>query len=497
MESLNKLAVSLSIPIIIFVMFLFSIFVLPEFIPAEYQTMAVVLSLTALVIATVSVILALHNFRAYVLLGLILLTFVPFYERYLTVFFGYWRIVPQIWIILLALMGVVLRRIPFRRDPVNMFNIAWFVLNSFVLILSSDISTSLPGFVSGVLGPCVFLHILQNYILTSKPGFNAVLRALIWISFIYIVFSFWVVYSGYDDPSLVRLYSDRFGMSLPGGYYSSNAIGAYTAFTFPLIFWVAINRFNVGKAMQILVFFQLPFTALCLLLSLSRGALLLIVFYTISFGLYVLYKQGRFSRIGLRSSMFFIFFLGAIFFLLSKPGFLTYAKERVFGSSVISMMQFEDHSLRNLRFTLVKGAYEIGSENLLGGVGLGNLRYAMLSQTGYEFDSHNLFMDVFAEQGVFVFLTLLLGILFHVRWVWRAWRSSRNSVRELHVSLFMGTFSFLLYGIVTGAKFVSIGEMVGGLAFYFFTISMALQFYLARHPDLFSENASHTHDNHA
>lgn len=443
-------------------------------------------------VGTVAIFLWLRNFRRFVLMSWVVLLLLPYFEHFLAPFFGEksLQILPQLFLLALVLIGYMRRRKHIKVGFLTQFLLIWLVANIVSLVLSNDISKSLPPFLVGVVGPCLYTIIIHDLFLKDRAGFVRVIN-LFWISFaVYVLFSFLTTSANLLGQSFTEVYESGFGDRFAIGPYGSNGFPGTTAFVMPFLLWVTCRGSVTVTAPRTLVGALSALSMTMLFLIGSRGGTLLSFFYIFLIFWYIFFSVGLHSRdvflsSRIRGAILSAVVLIPVFFFLSNPDYLNFMLKDFWiehGFNVDAILQLYQE---NIRMILWEGGLLIFRANWFSGVGLGNIRPEMQQMVGLDFDSHNVMLDVFAEQG------LVAGVAIFAIFVVCVWRAARmhfyakNEASKLNLSLCIGTVAYFIYGaVLTGGKLITSEVTISGFWCYFLFLSLALQDYLWRESGL-------------
>lgn len=456
-------------------------------VPEHRMLQAVIFTALGLPTCMYLIWLFLKNFRKFILASLLLLPVIPYFERFLEPFFGnpFLRIGPQLFIICLLTIGALPRLKQIMQiNWISGIMWAWLIANIIALIFSKDILLSLPPFLIGVVGPVLLTMIIANLFLVDKKGFKEILTVYWASAMIYLLFSIVVLLINLPEISLMQIIESRMGTEFARGPYGSNALPAYTILVMPLLIWSVFNKSSIMVCPVWLAWFFISMTLIINILIISRGGLLISIIYIILILYFFLKRQKIILSFQFQSLLVSLLFICIIIFSISTLAENMNYQNMIMGRfgfdkemSVAGIKELYSH---NLRIQIWDASFRIFQENFLTGVGLGNIRTEMLAYEGFDFDSHNLLLDIFAEQGVFS------GIIFLVIVFTLTWRVFRMAVKEINLTikninlgLYLGILIFCIHGIfLTGSKLITTDETVSGFGAYFLFISMALQDYL-------------------
>lgn len=467
----------------IFLLGLITLIYIPSYVPSHHADRAILFGILAVLGGGLLFYKFIANYTQFILISIVILPVIPYFEGFLIPIGGnLFRILPQVYIISLAILGILLHRIPAKNTFINKFILMWLLFNAVALPASINIPNSIPLFIAGVIGPCVFLFIVHNRIINNSNDFRKILIAFILSASLYLSFSMLLIFTTSPSLSLKALYLGRFGSELALGPYSSNALPGYTAFVLPLLFWLVVTRYDLGRkvnwAVRIL-FFLIIFMIITLL---SKGGILLLILYLMSFMLYFLITKGKLRAFfSIRNILFISILVGLIFYFFTIPQYNKIVIGRFFDQEHISgFKQLANVAMQNQRIIIWTNALYIFRDNWLTGVGLGNIRHEMKRYSGWDYDSHNLPLDILAEQGIFCFVAFVIAIGVLTIKVIKSHGIRGKTKREMNIALYLGVLAFIFYGSTTGSRLISFGETIAGLGSYFLFISMALQYYLTR-----------------
>lgn len=464
-----------------FLLGLITLIYIPSYVPSHHSGRAILFGILAIFGGGLLFYKFISNYIQYILLSIVILPVIPFFEGFLTPIGGnLFRILPQIYIISLAILGIILHRIPAKNTFINKFILMWLLFNALALPASINIPNSIPPFIAGVIGPCIFLFIVHNRIINNSNDFRKMLIAFILSTFLYLYFSILLIFTTSPSLSLKALYLGRFGSEIPLGPYSSNSLPGYTAFVLPLLFWLIVKNYDLGRkvnwAVRIL-FFSIIFMIITLL---SKGGILLLILYLMSFMLYFLITKGKLRAFfSMRNLLFISILIGLIIYFFTIPQYKKIVIGRFFDQEYISgFKQLTNVAMQNQRIIIWTNSLRIFKDNWLTGVGLGNIRHEMKRFSRLDYDSHNLPLDILAEQGIFCFAAFVIAITVLTINMIKSHGIRGKTKREMNIALYLGVLAFIFYGSTTGSRLISFGETISGLGSYFLFISMALQYYL-------------------
>lgn len=433
-----------------------------------------------------------RNFQWYVICSYAALLLIPFFEMYLAPFVGndLLRIAPQLFLIFLALVGYVRSGRGTPKRWLEKVLLAWGCINAVSLIFSKNSVESLPGFLVGVIGPVVYGLALSQSLLKDSAGFRLALNAFVLSVLVYIFFTFFFLMFRLGTVSasttLDMLYSSGFGGEFARGPYGSNAVPGYTAFILPILLlgitglcpYLTIGRFLSAIAVALI--------SIMILLIGSRGGIgVLLCYFGVAFWLFFNSLKSNRSRHASfqipRMLAAIVLIFVPVFYFLMNPDYLSFLQKEFWMEQEIGITPLIEVYRQNIRMIIWTAALQIARENWLTGVGLGNVKNEMYSLIGYNFDSHNVILDVFAEMGLFGGLLILCILFICLKRALKMGFGEGNESIALNMALCLGMVIYLVFAsVLTGGKLVNMGEVISGFGSYLLFFSVAFQDYLWR-----------------
>ncbi len=458
----------------------FNLFYLPGLVPDQYQTRAVLFSMGGMLVVAYLLHKWMAAFDQFVATTLVLMMVVPYFEMYLQPVVGpNNRVLIQVALLLLTMLGLMRVPTAHRNTWVNKLNVAWLFFQTLSLIATQDFSLSWASYLTSVVGPSLFLYIIHNRILLLPDGIRRTVRLLLAMTALYAVTSVVLVMIGLGSFSVLNLFINRYGYKLPLGLYSAASFSAVTIFIVPLLFWLLINKkYNIGVRRSLLAALLIAITFIDLA-TLSRGVFLTLGLAVAYMWLYIWRLRGR-QIIWWSLLMAFAMAAAALLLvhLVQFEAFADFLSQRLFGATGAG--GFDDmmaHTRDDPRTVLFGGAMQLLAEHWPLGVGAGNTPSQMEMAIGLNFDCHNLAMDMLVGQGVFTFLIFLGFLGAMVSWFRRPAAACLDKTHwELGHALFAGVALYLVLSNITGGSFISNTEIISGVINYLFFISLALQY---------------------
>jgi len=411
---------------------------------------------------------------------IICISFIPVYNRYLThqrentfdfnaktLLLEYFLVF--IFLFLLLISKTIFKKNSFCKRVNSLTKVSFlYVLVTFIsVIFSQDFSRSMGLFAFGLVGPFL-LYLIIVY--KTQPNISN----LKWLIKSFLISSLLFLFIGY-------LFAFRFGFSADlmevragKNIYGSNSVIGTISFILPLIFISKkyfISEYTGKLLLRIFGLLAVVWT----IISLSRwgyATLFLIYFLSVFF----INKSFSIKRLVLTTILFFM-----IGYLI--PDITELIVYRFTGSAEVSSFNVDniyDRVLGEYRLVRWNNAFTVIENNLFFGIGLGN-NY-LVDPFGNS-DAHNLFINMLIEQGILVFLAILLVFNAVYKLIRNMVKYSNNSVfKILVIALGIGLLAFHFWSL-TGGTYIQASGIISAVKNYYFFISMGLIAYIAKFDD--------------
>ncbi len=468
---LTALAICL-LPLALFV-------VLPDIVPVHRVMQAQVFGLLGLAVFIGLFSSFILSVNAYFALTTLIIPIIPFFSSYLPPLGGEMlMVVPEAG---LALFFMIILIQFFKENKasltkVNFFILAWFVLNTAFLPFSHDLARSLPRYILGVVLASLYLATLHNIILGKNKSFKFALTIFLLANFGFMLFGIGITGLTAGWRSVLDLFYSRMGEAVSTGQFGSNAFAGYMMLFLPLLFWALAIKPGYCPIPRIISWPLFLMGIFIVIFSVSRGNLISLAVLLALWAYYLLTHRPGFN------SVFVLGFLSIVLYAtISEIDLIQLIIGRFMGEQQFSIQTFLDHSMQNIRVLLIETAFAIFQDNWLTGVGFGNIQTEIARRTGVQFDSHNLAMNILAEQGGLISLLLLAAFVYISYQVWRCLKTKKSDEAWLALSIYAGLVLYLLRSVITGGDLVG-GEFMGShRACWLFTTG-ALIDYIAHTP---------------
>lgn len=310
------------------------------------------------------------------------------------------------------------------------FNASLFLFTVFIffsifsILFTKNLLLSLRGLFT--IGSYFGIYVLIFCFFRSKILLNSILNMLILSMIIPLLFGVYQVISGSGNiiisPGLNRIF---------GTVFHPSVFAMYLTILFPL----SIFRFYYSQEIFKKIFY-----------------LLLIILITMS----ILFSYTRIAWLGLMIGIFGMLLNFKKFKLLVIFGFLCIILLMFFGSVIIDrvseafiinngQIQFSELGSVAWRFQQWNLAIDVIKINFFTGIGLWN--FPLFSS--YNSTPHNDYLRVFAELGLFGFLSYLALLLFPLNNMFLVYQNKRNNIKNIHFAgtVFITIIIYLLFGL--------------------------------------------------
>lgn len=454
--------------------------VMPNFVPehriVQTQFFGVV-GIVALLVVTLSFA---WGPRYYFFVMSLAISVLPYFSSYLAPFGGQMlSAAPEMSLALLCLLLIMMwmanNRI--KVTSINVFIVLWILLNSLSLLFSSDPMKSLPLFGVGVVFSGLYLFILHNIILNRRDGLRLVLISFIVSNLLFILFGFIVTWAYTGWSSIIDIEASRLGANVNTGHYGSNAYGGIILLSLPIFFWALVVKPKYLGQARFLLWPVFIIGLALVVLSASRGNIISLGFLLIFFATYMFrtFYKGR-SLLGMSA------LLALQLWVISSADFIQSIIVRFVDDRQLSITSMLQRTMENIRVVLAETSWEIFKDNWLFGVGQGNLLDEIASRTGIHFDAHNLALNVLTEQGVLVFLLVVVYLFYITYLLWKTFKGKGLGDRWLALCCFAALMAFLLRSCLTGGTLAGT-QFIGAQRVCWMLTIGAIIYNLAKSPE--------------
>lgn len=297
--------------------------------------------------------------------------------------------------------------------------------------------------------------------LTNKNNINLLIKVILFSSFIDSFFEFLILHKSFTLTAFLKISEFSY---IRRSYLKEKL--DYPNFSYsliPLVFYFIIkNKIEkkykiVGSFLLILIFYNS-------LISNNRTFFLMMIF-SLFFSL-ILYSK-EIKRFSLKKTLL-LFLLIVLIYFLKEIAVIA----RPFTFLTLNRLSLEEqyYSTVTSRVNIWKRAIEVGNENIFFGVGLGNFAYYLpysiyiedyLKESIYKLNlppvyssPHNMFLEFFAEGGIFGLLTLIFLFLYFFFVDTRFFFKNPNDLLKKSVIIsFWSLFIFLFFNPINIIKF--------------------------------------------
>lgn len=276
-----------------------------------------------------------------------------------------------------------------------------------------------------------FLYIVMINLINSNEELEKVLFAFMWTGITISLYSLL-----YNSPSSINAsYYGHTMVRLVGTGEDPNLFAQNFLLLVPVGFYFSIHKSKLYIIPSILFIF----ITIC---TLSRGALVGLIIVIISSMTIIFISLSKFKKY-FYSSLFIISFVSILLFINSQTNGLFFDRISQRDGSV------------NTRLQLMDVGMDMGINNFIFGVGIGNFRFNSASY-GHFFhymrESHNGFLEIFATlglPGLVIFLLIIFFVFLYFKKVITFYKDDRR-LRDLYLFLAVAFVSFLITGFFIG-----------------------------------------------
>lgn len=291
---------------------------------------------------------------------------------------------------------------------------------------------------------------------------NLLIKVLFLSSFLESFFEFLVLHKSFFLTSFLKLSEFNY---IKLSYLKEKL--DYPNFSYsliPLIFYFIINKDKVEILYKIVSFLLLVLLVYNSLISNNR-TFFLMIFFSLIFSLFL---YGKKLTVFFKKKPLLVFILIILIYFLKEIAAYT----RPFTFLTVERMSLEakNYSTIASRVDIWKRAIEVGNGNIFFGVGLGNFSYYLpyfiyiedyLKKSIYRLNllsvyssPHNMFLEFYAEGGIFGFLILIYLFLYLFYIDIRFFIiNSHNFFKKSVIFSFWSLFIFLFFNPVNNIKF--------------------------------------------
>lgn len=259
--------------------------------------------------------------------------------------------------------------------------------------------------------------VVMLIVVISKLAHNKALIPYLYFAYVIVYVSSWYYAQTHIltvlDLSVERMSDDKL---------NANTLAYYT-FYYTIATFICVDLINkpkVKKVFQLLFLLSIPMSFYTAILTGSRQVLILQIPLIAS----CLYQ--RYGKMSIKSLISLVIILIIVFFLYKVFG------EAIYDNSILKSRN-EENVKDDVRMTLLKDAFNVGSSNFLTGVGAGNfMRY-----TPERNFSHCTYLELFANTGI-------LGMTLYVQVIYKYLKKQYVRYRMTTDRMFL---TFLLFGL--------------------------------------------------
>jgi O-antigen ligase len=286
-----------------------------------------------------------------------------------------------------------------RRQLFNGYIYIYFTSFIFILLLSSFWSVNQNSAISIVITVVILsgFSILIYNLLENENMIDLSIYFLCWAGIIMCLYS--IVYYGIDTIILALINGKRLGADIN----QINAFGLYSAISFVLCIYFALYKNN--KLYYL-------FSLVPLIISISSGSRKSFLIITGCSLILIAFKYG--FKKGFRAGFYFLGIFVALNYLMTLPIFAL-INRRLEG--LINLILGNEGKIDNsaiVRKGLIEFGYEIFSQKPFWGHGTASYRYIWMQKTGVETASHNNYIELLVNNGIFGFLIYYSVVIFIV-----------------------------------------------------------------------------------
>lgn len=297
--------------------------------------------------------------------------------------------------------------------------------------------------------------------LTNKNNINLLIKVILFSSFIDSFFEFLILHKNFTLTAFLKISE----LSYIKRSYLKEKLD-YPNFSYsliPLVFYFILNN-KIKKKYKIASSFLLILLLYNSLISNNRTFFLMMIFNLF----FILFLYGRKIISFFKKKPLLFFILIILIYFLKEIALFT----RPFTFFTLDRMSLETKNYLTItsRLDIWKRAIEAGNENIFFGVGLGNFAYYLpysiyiedyLKESIYKLNlppvyssPHNMFLEFFAEGGIFGLLTLIYLFLYFFFIDTRFFFKNPNDFLKKSVIIsFWSLFIFLFFNPINNIKF--------------------------------------------
>lgn len=452
---------------------------LPDIVPIHRVGQAQVFGFMALAVVVALLTFFALSIKAFFAFTTLIIPVIPYFSSYLPPLGGQILMaLPEAGLTLffaMIFMQIIWKN-KVKMSAVNVFILLWVLFNTISLVLSQDLMESLPRYVLGVVFASLYLAILHNIILREKDGLKFAITIFLLANFGFVLFG--IVLTGIASgwSSVADLYHSRMGETVSTGHFGSNAFAGYMLMFLPLLFWSLVIKPGYCRLPKVISWPMLLISLLVIIFSVSRGNLVAMILMMALWSYFLLTHKPGINIIYVSIFLFIISFV-----MINEIELIEMLLTRFIDDQQLSLQNFLYRSLKNVRVLLGETAFAVFQDNWFAGVGLGNMRSEMLTRIGMNFDAHNLALNVLAEQGAAVFITLSVAFVYISSLVWRCVKTKGRDDAWLAISIYAGLVLYLVRSVTTGGQLVG-DEFMGSHKVCWLFTAGALIYHIAKTP---------------